>query len=74
MQRFLKENIFSFVWSSSLFYHHLLRAHLISWYKVWFGYTTNVNKHTEFNWEHAKDYSKHLPYSFDFEVNMLSLI
>ena len=47
MQRFLKENIFSFVWTSSLFYHDLLRAHQTSWYIVWFGYTTNVNKQTD---------------------------
>ena len=44
---FFKENIFSFAWISSLFYHHLLRAQQTSWYKVWFGYTTNVNKQTD---------------------------
>ena len=42
-----KGNIFSFIWISSLFYHYLLRAHPTSWYKVWFGYTTNVNQQTD---------------------------
>ena len=44
---FLQENLFTFVWIRSLFYHLLQRAHQTSWYKIWFGYTTNVNKQTD---------------------------
>ena len=34
----MKKEIFSLVWFSSLFYHHLLRAHQTSWHKIWWFY------------------------------------
>ena len=35
---FFWRKIFSLVWFSTLFYHHLLRAHQTSWHNVWWFY------------------------------------